>query len=249
MPDPDITKIPAIMRSNNWSNGASLMEQWFNSKANSSPIAGITSTDIIKMSWVLGYSRAQAVYSEFVNKKLWTNDAAKKEIIKMLKRKHLLGQKKIHIGFPKMSLPLIDTDSIQFRAVGGTWDMATGTMDDLRAALANFVFKAVIVGYVEPILDSKKIPTNEYKVTINEVGIYIKDSYDFNDAKGDDQSLGNWDFDDNSVGRTIFNGGETIHNSNFRNWRSANSKGGDFLIYSDIKYIKQQSQNEFTFIK
>ena len=127
--------------------------------------------------------------------------------------------------------------------------MMTGDMDDLRAALANFVFKVIVVGSVEPILTDKKKLTGKYTVTINEVGIYVKDSYDFNDDKGEDQELGNWDLDDNSVGRTSFNGGETVRNSDFRKWRAANKSGGDFIVYSDIKYIKQTKNNTFTFKK
>ena len=250
MADLDITKIPAIMRANNWANGAKLMEKWFHSHANNHPPSGIPSTSIIRLSWVLGYKRAKTVYDEMIKDKVWINAAAQKEIIKLLKRKQLLTGTKKRIGFPKMQLPHADKDSVQYRVVGGNWDMAFGDMDDLRAALANFVFKAIIVGQVEPILNDKKLPTGSYTVTIGEVGIYIKDSYDFNDAKGEDQELGNWDFDDNSVGRTsLFNGGETVHNSDFRKWRTANKMGGDFIVYSDIIYLKQTSGNTFTFKK
>jgi hypothetical protein len=107
----------------------------------------------------------------------------------------------------------------------------------------------VVIGEVEPIRNTKKQPTGEYKVTINEIGVYVKDSYDFNDAPGEDQELGNWDFDDKSVGRTILNGGETITNSDFRKWRKANGKGGDFYVYSDIKYRTINPPNTFIFKK
>jgi len=250
MSDLDITKIPGIMRANNWNNGAMLMERWFSLPEKILPHSKASpSKNIIKMRWVLSYFRAKKVYAKLIQERAWMNDAAKNQIISFLKRKGLLNNKKNNIGFPKLPLPVIDPSSIQFRVVGGTWDMMTGDMDDLRAALANFVFKVIIIGSVEPILTDKKRPTGEYIVTINEIGVYVKDSYDFNDAKGEDQELGNWDIDDDSVGRTVFNGGETIRNSDFRKWRAANKSGGDFIVYSDIKYMKQTKNNTFTFKK
>jgi len=170
----------------------------------------------------------------------------------MLKGKNLLTGSRKTFGIPKMHLPIADNDAIQFRVVGGAWDMAFGDMDDLRAALANFVFKVIIIGTAEPIIEEKekqKKLTGRYKVTINEVDIYVRDTYDFNDPPGEDQELGNWDFDDDSVGRTLFNGGTTVNNSDFRKWRDANGKGGDFLVYSDIKYVKLTSADTFEFKK
>lgn len=55
--------------------------------------------------------------------------------------------------------------------------------------------------------------------------------------------------DDNSVGRTIFNGGESIYNSDFRDWRKSYNKGGDFFVYSDVECIKQTTNNTFIFTK
>jgi hypothetical protein len=49
--------------------------------------------------------------------------------------------------------------------------------------------------------------------------------------------------------RTVLNGGETVRNSDFRNWRIANSKGGDFLVYSDIRYLKRTPSDVFFFNK
>lgn len=249
MSDFDITQIPTVMRAKKWLKGAKLMEKWFAACPNAHPASGIPSTDIITMNWVLTYNRAKIIYDELVKEKVWLNDAAKEEIIVLLKRKLLLKNKKSRFGYPKMPVSVADRDYIQFRKVGGDFDMAFGVMDDLRAALANFVFRMIMSGIVEPLLNEKKLPTGEYKVTIKEVGIYVRDSYDFNDIPGEDQSLGNWDIDDNSVGRTIFNGGVSVHNSDFRKWREDNGVGGDFLVYSDVKYLKQDTDNTFTFKK
>jgi len=60
-------------------------------------------------------------------------------------------------------------------------------------------------------------------VSIEEVGIYAKDSFDFEG----DQFLGWWGYRDTEY-----------HNSDFREWRAINNAGGDFRIYSDIARIK-----------
>jgi len=261
MADFDITTIPSIMRANNWPVGASLMDKWFSGAANSNPERGVASTTQVTMAWVLGYPRALQVYNQLVREKVWINPAAQAEIIKLLKRKDLLKEKAKSFGMPKTPLPVADNDSIQFRVVGGNWDIAFGPMDDLKAALARFTFNMLVVGNVEPLFEEVPVApgapshlkvtraTGEYTVTITEVGIYIKDSYDFNDPPEEDQSLGNWDAEDNSVGKTMFNGGDAVHNSDFRKWRQQNNQGGDFLVYSDIRYLTQTTHNTFTFKK
>jgi hypothetical protein len=77
---------------------------------------------------------------------------------------------------------------------------------------------------------------NGFYFTVTELGVYVRDSYDFNDdADGDDQDLGRWDPDTNTVGRTFLSGGTPVHNSDFRRWRDTNKHGGDYLIFSDVK--------------
>ena len=138
--------------------------------------------------------------------------------------------------------------------------MALGTLDHLRAALARFNFYILTFGTVIgpnsnsstinkslaphfPNIVKESFSSRLAYFVVDEIGVYVKDSYDFNDKPGDDQSLGNWDKDDNSVGRTIINGGTSVSNSDFRKWRLANKKGGDYLIYSDILYQKLQQPN------
>lgn len=252
----NITKIPAVMRANQWERGARLMEKWFADPANPVPANGIASTGLITMDWVLRFSRAKEVYDKLVAERIWLNDAARREIVKVLARKNALGNAKQKFPLPRVQLAL-ESDAIQFRVVGGNMDMLVGPMDDLRAALANFTFRVVVAGCVEPIMSEQrvasgpplKVPSGNYLVTIDEVGIYVKDSYDFNDATGEDQDLGNWNLDTNTVGRTGLNGGFSVHNSDFRRWRTANQRGGDFLIYSDLRVLRQIANNTFTFRK
>lgn len=64
-----------------------------------------------------------------------------------------------------------------------------------------------------------------YELTIEQVGIYIRDSYDFNGF----QILGPWEIRDHAPRTCV------VTNGDFRDWRQANGRGGDFLLFSDIE--------------
>ena len=95
----------------------------------------------------------------------------------------------------------------------------------MTAALANFRFYMSVRGAVTASGAS-------IQIRVEEVGVYLRDSYDFlNDGFRaaclcTDQPLGEWS---DGVGE--------VTNDSFNNWRRANNRGGDFLIYSDIKKI------------
>jgi len=69
-------------------------------------------------------------------------------------------------------------------------------------------------------------------VTITEVGVYVRDSFDFNDHS---QFLGFWGHRDTPV-----------NNATFREWRTKFSKGGDYEVFSDIKRVKLDSPHIVT---
>ena len=248
----DITKIPKVMRNKNWIVGAILMERWFKLAANALPKEGIPSTQDVKIDWVLSYSRAKRTFDRIFHKKIWSTDSAKKQIKSELKKMNLLSTTPKKLRLPvNISAMNYDKYHFQYYSVGGMVDMATGALDDLRAALARFNFMLIMTDVdINPIVESDSTTVNSYKVTINEIGIYVKDSYDFNDAPGKDQSLGSWNFKSNQVSRFITaNDWYVVRNSDFRKWRQKNQRGGDYLIYSDIKRVKLTSNNTFIFKK
>ncbi len=80
-----------------------------------------------------------------------------------------------------------------------------------------------------------------FQVSITEIGIYIRDSFDFNG----DQFLGFWDDSDNSVSMLNFLSGTSVSNEDFRDWRTQNRRGGDFLVFSDLKRIVLSTPDTF----
>jgi hypothetical protein len=117
-------------------------------------------------------------------------------------------------------------------------------MDDLTAALGAFTFYVVVAGkIVKPTYQNLPAQINivGHDVTIEEIGIYVRDSYDFED----EQFLGWWAYPDDWGRRPFglvsafpFENGELVTNSDFRKFRRQTGKGGDFLIYSDLKRLK-----------
>jgi hypothetical protein len=230
-----LTNIPRIMRGNRMPIGAKVMESWFSRPRATAPHYGTPDTTTVTLNWALGFARAKSVYDDIINNKAWVNKAAQRVIEKKLRAKSLVGSAPQNFGNLNKSPIQMETDDDQInqRAVGMS-DM-TQTLDDMDAALANFVFQVVVAGTVSP-------KGAIHQVDIKEVGIYIRDSYDFEGF----QYLGTWDDTANTVSRSPIASGDTVWNSTFRDWRTANGMGGDYMIYSDVTKITLSPPDSFT---
>jgi hypothetical protein len=129
---------------------------------------------------------------------------------------------------------LLDADYVNYRTV----DFGCFDLDDMTAALGRFTFRVVVVGSITPETGSHR---SRHRVTITNVGVYIRDSFDFNG----NQFLGYWDDSDNSVSMVNFLSGDAVSNADFRSWRSTHGRGGDFLVFSDVKWMSLTSRDAF----
>ena len=100
-------------------------------------------------------------------------------------------------------------------------------LDSMVAALGNFSI------YVSPIAGEASLEQGRTKIRLDKVGFHVMDSFDFEGS----QSLGYWDEDANRVETGFFFGGTSVSNESFREWRARDKKGGDFLVYSDVKIV------------
>ncbi|MEL6107194.1 MAG: DUF6402 family protein [Planctomycetota bacterium] len=250
----DLTNIPAIMRSKGWDKGAALMDRWFAGPALATPQVQSPDTSTITMQWALGYSRARDTYNKLIRERVWANPAAQGEIKKLLQRKNKLTNTAQRFGQLSGAANVLDADYINYRGIGsgysGVYSGASGDtyyglyyygasyygggMDDMMAGLGNFVFRVLVSGSVAP-------SGSGHDVTIDRIGVYLRDSYSFEG----DQHLGFWDDSDNSVSAINFLSGTRVTNKSFREWRTANGKGGDYLIYSDIKQVPLARPDQF----
>lgn len=231
----DITSIPKIMRHHRWDNGARLMDLWFSRASAVAPSYGSPDTQTIRMnSWVLTFPRAKAVYDQIMRERIWANTAAQRQIAVMLRRNGLLRSQLQSLEFGNLatSISILDKDYVNQRVV----NFGLSDMDDMTAALGNFAFRVVVSGGITP-----KPGSSRYIVTISEVGVYLRDSYDFNGT----QFLGFWDDKKNSVSMLNPIAGFPVTNDDFRSWRINIGKGGDFLIFSDLLRIKLTTPDSF----
>jgi len=125
-----------------------------------------------------------------------------------------------------------------------------GEVDDMFAALGNFDFRVSVPGSVSPRGSSpttapgpagagRSPAASGHDVFIERVGIYVMDSYDFNN----EQPLGFWNKTGFSRFPTLTH--EPITNYDFRNWRSQNAHGGDFIVFSDMKVLQRNPPDWF----
>ena len=224
-----LTNIPKIMNHHKWTTGEKLMKQWFTRPAKSAPDYTDPDNTTVTVDWTLGFDRAKKVYDKIFKDRSWANEAAKVEIRKMLDKKGLLTDSGASFGIVHENGSDLEAEYINFRAVE-----YAAKLDDMSAALGRFSYRMVVGGEVEP--DGDK-----HKVTIKQVGIYIRDSYDFEG----DQDLGYWDDSDNSVS-FLPGTGTKVTNKSFRDWRTANSKGGDFMVFCKVKLTTLATTDVFT---
>ncbi len=233
------------------------MRRWLNHAATSNPNFAAPDTETIAMDWVLGYPRAKKVYNQLLDNRMYATENARALIRKRLQDNGYLRKVAPKTFCPCMvSMPLVDTFFIQQAAVAIDDKYGRGTMnvsDDSIGALGNFNLRMVIIADIQaPVKNPVTGRFSHLPLAVTEVGIYVRDVFDFEG----DQSLGYWD--DESDTFSILNGtGETalkreaayqsglvdrpseyVSNATMRAFRRVTGRGGDFLIFSDIKWTK-----------
>ncbi len=229
-----LTNIPGIMRSKGWNNGARLLEVWFSRSTATAPAYGPPDTSTVRMDrWALTFSRARQVYDQLMREQIWANPPAQREIAAMLRRRGLLSSGGQSFGNLTRPIQDMDADYINYRTV----DFSLSDLDDMTAALGNFTFRVIVAGSVEPLRGR-----SGHRVTIQQVGVYIRDSFDFNG----DQFLGYWDDSDNSV--SMFNplSGTRVDNADFRACARATGEAEIFSVFSDVKLTNLTSPSSFS---
>ena len=255
-----ISKLPELMRRQGWIKGAILMEKWQRGSPNSIPESGNHDVSTINMAWVLGHGRAQNVYKEAVKEKLWVDETGRNCIVNNLIRERNrlpndVGER-VNIGNVGEGLVHTPCGLVEFQ---NDWQIQlkkhkekySADPDDLTAALANFQFCYTVKGWVDRLADRNG--KTRYKVTINKVGVFVQDTYDFNDTSWEDrfysQNLGVWNCENGYLRKILgvpFINQYSLQNKVFRDWRIKYRHGGDFLVYSDIKVLDTNDSFEFS---
>jgi hypothetical protein len=241
-----VQNVPHLMHQKQWFEGETLQNKWFGSAENQ--LVGEAKdgkgsnhdldidTTTITMKWLLTYPRAKAVYDSIFKEQVYANKASQDRLLTRLVTSYYLqsisswsqhlssSRTRFKIGGdPGPNVRLREKLYVNSRACNDPAIYKPTLADGLTAALANFNFFVLIKGEAT---DNGK----GYDVSIAEVGVYVRDSYDFEDDPGAwfSQPLGVWRLPG------MMSVPHYVTNSDYRDYRTATKQGGDFLIYTDV---------------
>jgi hypothetical protein len=232
----DIRLVPTIMRQRGWTQGAALQDRWFSLLPCTKPNYCLPpDTTTVTMGWVLQYDRAKATYAEIFSKELWKTENARKALLRTLTEKGVLPTtvpKAFPLGgnYANQGTDTLDSFSTQYHSFKSS--PLGDPLDGLYGALGSFTFKLVVCGQVSPV----KEKPGKYTVAVDKVGVYVRDSFDFNDDGFISQPLGYWSAKHMDVSKSPGTDFEYVTNADYRAWRDKHSRGGDFLVFSDVVY-------------
>ena len=247
---PDLLKRPQLvpgdvvhaMRSMGWDASAQLLDAWLSRPRGDLPdVASPAQIEdgIVKMSWALGLERAQEAQAELLAHAL---DSTGVQTLKQ--RLKAAGWSGGAFRLGSRDIPARELDALSRLAehpLGG----ATNTFDGPFGVIGRAVMHAGVVGRVEP--DAQGRP--HFKV--DALGFYLRDAYDFTDHGPISQPLGVWsrhrclnraqgaEFLSSAFSRHIrFRDFTPLTNRAFRDWSRRTGLGGDFIVYSDVAWLR-----------
>jgi hypothetical protein len=233
----DVAKIPSLMRaqSPSWGNAARLQDVWFGNPGAVAPAYASPDTTTIKMdSWLLTFPRAKKSYDfEIVAVEYWKTPAAEASLRNKIEKRGILSGGPLRFG--DLGRPIDIQDREHYQGMPVSSSMTSDPLDDLFGALGDYNLRFVAEGRAEP------QGSTDWLVTVERVGIYVQDSFDFNGH----QPLGFWNETTKQVSKTPGFGYDLVDNGDYRDWRSAHGGGGDFIVFSDVKIITQATPWSF----
>lgn len=243
--------IPTAMRAEGWEIGAKVMERWFarparamskEEKSNDRRSPDIE-TRLVTMGWARGFSRVASAEQRLLA--TWSNPtrlSASRQVlekrVRHWRQRHATGDRAFRFGNLSAATAEIDaTSQINIEKVDSAY---SGTVDDFYAAIGNCTLKIAVSGMVTA------LGNNRLRLVIDEVGTYLRDTYDFID----DQGLGGWgpsglrraallapdiqivaETARERPGQAFW----SVGNGSFRQYRAHYGRGGDFVIFTDIR--------------
>ncbi|MEZ6853085.1 DUF6402 family protein [Halodesulfovibrio aestuarii] len=254
-----ITDIPTVMRDTlDWPKSAELMELWFSlparemtkgekkgdTKASDYP-EEYTNTTMFTWAWMEQFEQVIPALSGLLD--LLQTDSAidtiKSYLTRYLEHDPMVGRS---MAISNPLDPVILHSNWQFQLVSVGYEL--GKVDDLYGSLGNFALYAAITKCTV----KRNTLTNKHLIHIHEIGVYMRDTYDF---RGN-QYLGHWGFDSfcispvsgilnqfnverhsNSINIADGEFVEGFGNADYQEYRRRTLKGGDLLLFSDVKTL------------
>lgn len=224
-------------------------------------------TTTIKLDWVLQFLRAKTQYETLINTVIYSPDSIRQlhKTLLRYRRPHVdldtwtLGGRSLaglHRHFQFEYVGVEKSLGQKFAQFLDTRLRNEGAPDDLTGSLGSFnIYAAIAYAHFNG---------NATTADVSGIYVYIKDNYTFTDKPGTlSQYLGHW----NGKGVVIvpYDAGASamnqpwlpyvnhaiavgdardkgniyypIHNSSFRAWAKKHRRGGDFVVYSDYRFV------------
>jgi len=259
-----LDEIPHTMEKMGWTVSAKMMRRWFatdpayamdarirggndvnGNKINYSQLpASQVDDNIIKMSWLMGFPKIRMAAVDLLSR--WNNPAA----IRRLK-----GVLMPSVGWkPGMRRALgneaWDAKQLDYAAQinSVTVGQYTDDLDDLYGAIFKATLKVAVVG------DAYYSEDHRCDVfAVKKLGLYLRDTYDFNDDIIVDRTVGLGVWSRNRIlnkaetvdyllatflrRSVVYHGFVQLRNTDFSRWQKANGTGGDFFVFSDVLWV------------
>ena len=235
-PPCNVEHIPWVMRAKGWNRALALMERWFRERE-STDKSVTPDTTTITMEWLLTFNDVERIYDLLISPQSWyletgptdNRTSAVSRLCKQLRTRGMLTDHRVYFDDMHETPQQLRAQKMQIDAV--KVKPVRLAPDDLTASLYRFELFLVVAGYAEPSPDG-----NGHTITVERVGVFMQDDYDFNDEPGEDQKLGKWDMDklEAYFDEWPLATGCSITNESFRSYRDLAHFGGDFEVYSDL---------------
>ncbi|HRJ54588.1 MAG TPA: DUF6402 family protein [Candidatus Thiothrix moscowensis] len=212
---------------------------------------------IIKMDWILQFPRVKEAFEDLYAN--WASEAGIKQLKKRLMNAGWQENEPLpfRLGYQHETARELDAlCQVNFRGFGEKLD----TLDDLYGALGIASFKLAVIGTVTQSLSASLSDPYQAIFTVEKIGIYMRDTFDFTSSTFFEKivPLGVWSRErvlskaemidyfalpaismpSQPMTRNMkYPGFVPVYNQHFRDWQAATNEGGDFVVYSDIKWM------------
>jgi len=212
---------------------------------------------IVKLDWALRYPRCAEAYDRLLAN--WASPKGVEALKGRLKRQGWRPgrQHMVRLGYdPDIGQPYQTARALHATCQMNlsTFGRRDDTLDDMYGALGNAVCYAAVVGHTVMSSSGHDI------FIVDRLGCYIRDTYDFNDDGLTPEPLGVWSrerclakaetveyfallsgsgdslFANHSELAARYPGFVPVFNGDFRRWRKVRNSGGDFLVFSDVRW-------------
>ncbi len=231
-----VKEIRNIMAAQGWQTAVRCQNEWINHPMNTQPSAVPPVTGILTMSWILGFQVANDEFNIIFSNATWKSKEALESLatqIKKMSTNNLISLPQTVGGsctfgtfsmstLPGKSYPEIEEYYYQYQARS---TKLYDSIDEFLGAIGSLTFHIAAKGKVEKLASG-------YKIDIEQVGVYVKDSYDFTGS----QYLGCWDIRTNTISQfpSPASSGVNIYNSDYQEYQKRTGMGKNYLNYSDV---------------